>query len=62
MGANLKRKLQNARAPGGKRGEFIHMRVSAKQKKQIQKNATEAGCSISSYLLGLHELFNKEIS
>jgi len=61
MDAELKRKLLlSIRAPGyGKRDKFIMLRVSGKQKAEIQKTAKKLRCNVSRYLLGLHEVFDE---
>lgn len=60
MNAELKRKLLlKIREPKpGKRDKFIIMRVSGKQKAEIQKTAKRLRCNVSRYLLGLHECFD----
>lgn len=60
MNMEEKRKLlSKIQGPLGIRDNFIHMRVSGKQKKEIQKNAKAVGCSMSKYLLALHECFDE---
>ena len=59
MKAEEKRKLLlKIREPKlGKRDKFIMLRVSGKQKAEIQKTAKKLRCNVSRYLLGLHEGF-----
>ena len=63
MNAELKRKLLSKirELKPGKRDKFIIMRVSGKQKAEIQKTAKRLRCNVSRYLLGLHEGFDGEI-
>lgn len=60
MNAKLKSKLlSKIQGPLGKRDDFIHLRVSGKQKREIQRNAKAMGCSMAKYLLALHECFEE---
>jgi hypothetical protein len=60
MNTEVKRKVvEKIRAPKpGKRDKFIIMRVSGKQKAEIQQTAKRLRCNVSRYLLGLHEVFS----
>ena len=57
MNMEDKRKLlSKIREPkAGRRDKFILLRVSGKQKAEIQETAKKLRCSMSRYLLGLHE-------
>jgi len=63
MNTEVKRKLLlKIREPKqGKRDKFIMLRVSGKQKAEIQKTAKKLRCNVSRYLLGLHEGFDGTI-
>jgi len=60
MNMELKRKLLSKirGLKSDKRDKFIIMRVSGKQKAEIQKTAKRLRCKVSRYLLGLHECFD----
>lgn len=60
MNAELKRKLLlKIRGPkSDKRDKFIILRVSSNQKAEIQNTAKRLRCSMSRYILGLHECFD----
>jgi len=60
MNAKLKNELlSKAHKSVGICDQLINLRVSGKQKKAIQKNAKAVGCSMSKYLLALHECFDE---
>jgi len=60
MNMEEKRKLlSKIREPKpGKRDKFIMLRVSGKQKAEIQETAKRLRCNVSRYLLGLHGVFD----
>lgn len=61
MNAKLKSKLlSKTKEPADKRDQLINLRVSSKQKDEIRKNAKAVGCSMSKYLLALHECFDEK--
>lgn len=60
MNAKLKSELlSKTQEPTDIRDQLINLRVSSKQKSKIQENAKAVGCSMSKYLLALHECFDK---
>jgi hypothetical protein len=60
MNMEEKRKLlSKIREPkSGRRDKLIILRVSGEQKAKIKETAKKLRCSMSRYLLGLHEYFN----